>query len=110
MSKYFLDVINTFKSDPWSRRLVVLNTDDYTRVQPCFLLMHFLKLPVLPQMEVIVYQRSLDYEKAYDDLVYFANVIKTFEFCTKRKVVQLTLVIGNAHVQIPPGKYVVRKK
>lgn len=96
MKPYFDAVISETKLNPDSRRLVVLNTDNYLSVQPCFLTLQFLK-DNNGLFNVLVYQRSGDVEKLEDDLIFFSYIMRKFENQTGKKCDKLTVVYGSLH-------------
>lgn len=84
--------------DASSRQLVVLNVDDYEKVQQCFQLMQF----CLDDSEftVLVYQRSADLAKLKDDWIFFSKTVKQFQHEVGIKIKQIIVNYGNIHVQI----------
>lgn len=96
MKPSFDEAIREVNRNPDSRRLVVLNTEKYQEVQPCFLSMQFLK-DETRNYKVVVFQRSQDLEKMKDDLVFFGMMARKFEIETSLTVDGLSVVYANIH-------------
>ena len=99
MHETFLAAALKAKKDRYSRQLVVLNTDNYLEVQPCFLSMQFVYTH-RSEFDLYVYQRSSDLSKLRDDLAFFAHVAKEFEVAVKCHVTKLVVVFGNIHYEV----------
>lgn len=92
-------VIYKAQDDRMSRQLLVLNTDDYLKVQQCFQLIQFCQ-DAGGKFAVQVYQRSCDMKKVKDDLVFFCSIIERFERETRYEISKLIIVYGNLHTEI----------
>ena len=55
-------------------------------------------------MIAYIYQRSADVEKMFDDLVYYAQVIRRFEEATGSLITDLVIAYGNMHCEITDNK------
>lgn len=95
MKKSFDIAVRLAKKDPDSRRLVVYNTQDSLRIQPCFLIIQFVRRD--GEYDVITYMRSSDVSKLDDDIVFFSEIINRFKKQTKAKIRRLILMFGHVH-------------
>jgi len=86
-------------NNPDSRRAVVLNTQDYDEIYPCFLSIQIAK-DKDGKFNVMVYQRSGDIEKMKDDLVFFGYVMKKFEEMLNIETKHLAVVYGSLHYDV----------
>lgn len=96
MEPYFNEVIEEYKRNPDSRRMVILNTENYLKVFPCFLSLQFIK-DRDGSYGAVVYQRSQDIEKLHDDLVFFGYILRKFEEKTGKTVSKIAISYGHIH-------------
>lgn len=82
--------------DPQSRRLLALNTDDYTHIFQCFNLVQFINTKDR-NYDMYVYQRSQDLAKWADDIRCFLQVVDMFEVSTLAKVTKIVVIYGDIH-------------
>jgi len=99
MEKFLEVAVEKYKNDHFSRQLLVLNADNYLEEQQCFQLMQFVNEGD-GMFAAQIYQRSCDLEKFIDDLVFFANLINSFEKQTQTIVNSLTVMYGDIHKQV----------
>lgn len=82
-----------------SRRLLVSNMSQFTKVWPCFTHVQFVYTH-RNEFDLYVYMRSSDLEKFPDDCIFFASLAKRFEKDVKVPVTKLVVVFGHVHFQI----------
>lgn len=96
--KSFVQAIRNAVADPVSRRLVCFNTLYFERNYQCFLIMQFLKTHEGYMM--VVYQRSADLAKYFDDVNFFMFVANKFRVQMKTKVIGVTIFYAHVHKQV----------
>ena len=83
--------------DRTSRQLMIFNDEDFYLKYQCFTHFQFVGDGVTFLM--IVYQRSGDIKKQYDDFKFFGNIAKRFEKFTGTHVKQIKVIYGNLHTE-----------
>ena len=103
MKQSFSTAVEELKKYPTSRRAVVLNTNNYNKIYPCFVSIQFLYSPVKQSYGAIVSQRSLSIDKFQDDLIFFSYLMRKMEESLKKKVNWLIVNIGSLHCILNPS-------
>lgn len=95
--KSFEHAIKNALLDPTSRRLVCFNTIYFERNYQCFLIIQFLKTHEGYMM--VVYQRSADLAKYFDDVNFFMFVANKFSVRMKCNIIGVTIFYAHVHKQ-----------
>jgi thymidylate synthase len=95
MGPSLLNAIEQIKKDPKSRRAVILNTQRFYDVFPCFLSIHILYNG--RDYTAIVTQRAQDLEKMEKDLKFFGQLFFVFETETGKSISEIIINYGTIH-------------
>ena len=81
-----------------SRQLLVFNDSQFYKHKQCFNIFQFLKTE--EAWEMIVFQRSADIKKIYNDYSFFGYIANKFEMKTAEKIENIRILYGNVHEKI----------
>src|SRR3990167_8186909 len=77
--------------NPQSRRLLAMNTENYTQTFQCFNLVQFIQTKDR-KYDMYVYQRSQDLVKWADDIRCFLEIVNKFEDSTLAKITKIVVI------------------
>lgn len=91
--------IKNAKEDLNSRRLMVLNTDNFNEIYQCFTSAHFVYTG-REEFNMYVYQRSADLAKLKDDSIFYSKIAQLFQLEVGKQVTKIIVFFGHIHVQV----------
>ena len=91
--------ISNAKEDKNSRRLMVLNDQDFNEIYPCFIGTQFVYTH-RKEFDMYVYQRSSDLAKLQDDCIFFSKLALLFQKKVGKKVTKIVIIFGHIHYEM----------
>lgn len=103
MYRYFSESLKEVQENQSSRRLILLNTNNYLVNYQCFQLMQFV-IRADGNYDAIIYQRSADLlNKVENDIKFFLYICDKFEKKSYGKISTLRVMYGNLHYVVKNG-------